>query len=82
MKLLHSYKAQTLQGCDLFCADMTDGSTWFVVVTDYTLYSTIDDLENGGFILEQVHKCQITDLPATPQTLDQFIGHVNSFLDY
>jgi hypothetical protein len=82
MKILNSYQAQTLQGTDLFCAEMCDGSTWFIVVTESVIYTTIDDLENGGFMLEQVHKCKVTELPSEPQTMDQFIGHVNYFINY
>ena len=82
MKLLNSYIANTLEGTELYCGDMSDGSTWFVEMAEGVLYTTIDDLENGGFMLDNVHKCKVTDLPATPASLDQFVGHVNSFIEY
>lgn len=82
MKILNTYYTTTLQGTDLFCADMVDGCTWFIVVTDSVLYTTLDDLENGGFTLEQLHKCKVAELPTAPLSLDQFVGHINSFLDF
>ncbi len=82
MKILNSYEVKTLDGITLYCGDMQDGCTWFTVSTDDNLYTTIDDLENGGFTLDQVHKCKVVELTAPPTTLDQFVGHVNSFIDY
>lgn len=82
MKILHSYEVRTLDLKTLFCADMTDGATWYSEAGEGVIRVTTDDLENGGFTSGDIWGVRKVNLPAAPVDLSQFIGHVNSFLNY
>jgi len=82
MKIIESKEATTLDGITLFCAEMSDGCTWFIVEDSNVVYTSIDDLENGGFTLSQVQKNKVFTTANPVQSQMQFVGHVNSFIEY
>jgi hypothetical protein len=82
MKIIKSFEIKTLDGTTLFCAEMSDGTTWISIAGQQLVSSTDDDIENGGFVLADIYKRRVFETAGTPLSQDQFVGNVNSFIDY
>ena len=83
MKIINSFENKTLDGATLFCAEMSDGSTWFnIAAVSLTINSSDDDLENGGMMLADIYKNRVFEMRDNAMTLSQFVDHINSFINY
>lgn len=67
-------------GAHLLCAEMSDGSTWVAMQGSDRVYTTDDAPQEIPF--KELQKELVCELPAAVQDLDQFVGHVNHYINY